>query len=72
MKERHSRPSWRAYDITKTTFEEEEQPPRRKVNRGVNKEKLEKIDSHLTPLMQTHERAFWLGLVGKNVGDLNG
>ena len=72
MKESHSQPSWRAYDITKTTFDEKEQPPRRKVDRGVNKEKLEKINSHLTPLMQTYKRAFWLGLVGKNVRDLNG
>ncbi|KAF0301326.1 hypothetical protein FJT64_026333 [Amphibalanus amphitrite] len=72
MKESHEQPTWKAYEITKVTFDEMEQPPRRKVERGVNRDKLDKIKSRLAPLMKPHKRAFWLGLEGKNVRDLNG
>ena len=67
MKESHTQTSWKAYDIAKVTFDENEQPLKRTLARGVNKDKLAKIVKGLVPLMPSHKRGFWLGLEGKNV-----
>ena len=72
MKESHTSTSWKAYDVMKVTFDATEQPGKRSLPRGVNKDKLAKIVSGLVPLMPKHKRAFWLQLEGRNVRDLNG
>ena len=72
LKTSHGSPTWAAYDIFKTTFDPMTQPDRRMVARGVNKDKLQKIISVLTPLMMPYKRQFWEGLQGKKVRDLAG
>ena len=59
LKTGHRETTWKAYDLTKTTFMADEQLQLRTTRAGIEKEKIRILCETLVPHIAPHKRTFW-------------